>query len=100
MQGRNGIDAFGMFLNRSSIGCIVCALLFTFLSLVCLRHNAPTAAAVFRILYYVAYGIGILLLVYWLFRAFSRNVAKRQAENTRYLYRKQVVHRRLIALKP
>ena len=99
MQGRNGIDAFGVFLNRLSFGCIIGALVFTFVSLICLRHAAPGAATVFRVLYYIAYGLGILLLAFWLFRVLSRNVAKRQKENTRFLYQKQVLHRKWTAFK-
>ena len=89
MQGRNGVDALAVFSNRFSFGCLLAALLFTFLSVLCLRHNALTAATVFRVLYFVAYGIGLLMLGFWAFRVFSKNVSKRQAENTRYLYRMQ-----------
>ncbi len=99
MQGRNGVDAFAKFLNRISLGCFVSAIVFTFLSLVFLRHEANTAATVFRILYYVFYGIGIIVTICWFFRVFSRNVAKRQAENTRFLYRMQKVKRRIASLK-
>ncbi len=93
MQGRNGVDALAQFLNRSSLVCLIVAIVFTFLSLVFLRHEAVGASTVFRILYYVTYGIGIALMVLWIFRVFSRNVAKRQAENTRFLYRKQRIKR-------
>ena len=89
MQGRNGIDALSRFLNKLSLGCFIAAILFTFISAVCLRHEALSGASVFRILYFVFYGIGILLTVLWFFRVFSRNVSKRQAENTRFLYRTQ-----------
>ncbi len=99
MQGRNGVDAFAKFLNKLSFGCLFAAILFTFVSLICLRHNAQTASTVFRILYYVVFGIGIALLVLWIFRVFSRNVAKRQAENTRYEYRMQKCRRRIAAWK-
>ena len=94
MQGRNGVDAFGVFINRLSFGFIISAILFTFLSLVCLRHEAAAASTVFRILYYIAFGIGIVLLSLWFFRVFSRNTAKRQAENTRYQYRKHKFQQR------
>lgn len=99
MQGRNGVDAYAQFWHRVSLGCLVGAILFTFLSLVFLRHEGYTAASVFRILYFVFYGVGILASGYWLFRVFSRNVAKRQTENTRYLYRAQKIKRRMASLK-
>ena len=56
MQGRNGVDAYAQFWHRVSLGCLVGAILFTFLSLVFLRHEGYTAASVFRILYFVFYG--------------------------------------------
>lgn len=99
MQGRNGVDALAKFLNRVSLGCLIVAILFTFVSLVCLRHEALTASTVFRILYYVVYGIGIVLAILWIFRVFSRNVSKRQAENTRFEYRIQKIRRKLASLK-
>ena len=99
MQGRNGVDALAKFLNRVSLGCLIVAILFTFVSLVCLRHEALTASTVFRILYYVVYGIGIVLAILWIFRVFSRNVSKRQAENTRFEYRMQKIRRKLASLK-
>ncbi len=99
MQGRNGVDALARFLNRVSLGCLIVAILFTFISLVCLRREAVTASSVFRILYYVVYGIGIVLAVLWIFRVFSRNVSKRQAENTRFEYRMQKIRRKVASLK-
>ena len=99
MQGRNGVDALAKFLNRVSLVCLLVAIVFTFVSLVCLRHEAVIASNVFRILYYVVYGVGILLCVLWIARVFSRNVAKRQAENTRYLYRTQKIRRKFASLK-
>lgn len=99
MQGRNGVDALAKFLNRLSLGCLITAILFTFLSLLFLRRELIGAYNVFRILYYVVYGIGIVLLVLWLFRVFSRNIAKRQKENTRYLYRTQKIRRKFSAKK-
>ena len=99
MQGRNGVDALARFLNKLSFGCLISAILFTFISIVCLRHNAPIGALVFRILYYITYGIGLFLMVFWIFRVFSRRVAKRQAENTRFLYRSQRCERRIASLK-
>ncbi len=99
MQGRNGVDALAKFLNRASLICLIVAIAFTFISIACLRHAATGAATVFRILYYVVYGIGIVLAVLWIFRVFSRNVAKRQAENTRYAYRVQKLRRWIASLK-
>ena len=61
MQGRNGVDALAKCLNKLSFGCLIVAILFTFISVVCLRHAAPTGALVFRILYYVTYGIGLFI---------------------------------------
>ncbi len=99
MQGRNGVDALARFLNRVSLGCLFSAILFTFISIICLRREATNAAAVFRILYFVAFGIGIVVTVLWIARVFSRNVAKRQAENTRFEYRMQKVRRKVSSLK-
>ena len=99
MQGRNGVDSLARFLNRTSLVCLFAAILFTFVSGLCLRRDAVTASTVFRILYYVIYGIGIVLMVLWIWRVFSRNVAKRQAENTRFEYRKQRILRRIDSIK-
>lgn len=72
MAGRNGLDS----LNRFLLGvCIVVVLFNLFLRL-----------AVFSILGYL-----LLILVY--FRIFSRNLAKRGAENQRYLrYQNSFLH--------
>lgn len=99
MQGRNGVDALARFLNRLSLGCLIGAILLTFLSLICLRREAVAASTVFRILYYIVYGIGIVLAVLWIYRVFSRNVSKRQAENTRFEYRMQKIRRKVASLK-
>jgi hypothetical protein len=99
MQGRNGVDALSVFLNRLSFGCLIGAILFTFLSVLFLRREATTASTVFQVLYFIAYGIGIILLVLWFFRVFSKNVAKRQAENTRHLYRMQKLRRKWASVK-
>lgn len=99
MQGRNGIDAYARFVNRTSLIFLLIALLFTFLSSIFLKSSVIGAAVVFRILYFVFYGIGMLLLFYWCFRVFSKNVAKRQAENTRFLYRMQRIRRKVDLLK-
>lgn len=99
MQGRNGVDALAKAINRLSFILLITAILFTFLSALFLARDLPTASLVFRILYYVLFGIGVCLLIWWCFRVFSRNVSKRQAENTRYLYRKQRIARRIASWK-
>lgn len=99
MQGRNGVDALAKFYNSISLGCLFVAIVFTFISLICLRHEAIAASNVFRILYYVVYGVGVLFCVLWIVRILSRNVAKRQAENTRYEYRIQKMRRHIATLK-
>lgn len=92
MQGRNGVDELTRFLNRISFGILLLAILFSILTVAFANHANP-AALVFRILYFVFYALGLGLLIWCNFRMFSRNVAKRQKENTRYLYRRQKVRR-------
>lgn len=92
MQGRNGVDELSKFLNRVGFVVVITAILCSILTFAFANH-AMQAAVVFRILYYVLFGIGLLLFILCYFRIFSRKVAKRQAENTRYLYRKQHVKR-------
>lgn len=99
MQGRNGVDALAKFENRLSIACLIIALICTFVSTILIRREAYTASTVFRILNYTFYGISILLLIHGTWRVFSRRVAKRQTENTRYLYRKQRISRWFTAKK-
>ena len=99
MEGRNGVDEFARFQNRVSLCFFLSAILFTILSGIFVRCNLPGAALVFQILYCVFYGIGLLILIWWCFRVFSRRVAKRQAENTRFLYRRQKVRRRIASLR-
>lgn len=99
MQGRNGVDALAKFSNRLSLVLLLIAIVFTYLSAVFLSHGSMTAAVVFRVLYFVFYGIGLLLLIYWCFRVFSKNVAKRQKENTQYLYQMQKIRRSFASLK-
>lgn len=99
LQGRNGVDAFARFINRLSLVGLIAAILFTFVSMIFLRHERYAAASVFRILYFVFYGSGVILMFYWMFRVFSRNVAKRQAENTRFLYRRQRISRKITGWK-
>lgn len=72
MAGRNGLDS----LNRFLLGVCIVVVLF----------NLFLRSAVFSILGYL-----LLILVY--FRIFSRNLAKRGAENQRYLrYQNSFLH--------
>ena len=98
MQGRNGADAYGRFLNIVGFVCLMLALLFTVLSRGFVGKS-ETAALVFLILYLVFYAVGVALMVYTLFRMFSRKVGKRQAENTRFLYRQNRLKRKWSGLK-
>ena len=99
MQGRNGIDALARAINRFSFILLIFAILFTFLSALFQARDLPTASLVFRILYYVFFGIGVCLLICWIFRVFSKKVSKRQTENTRYLYQKQKLARSITSWK-
>ncbi|MBQ5992477.1 MAG: hypothetical protein IJL62_08090 [Clostridia bacterium] len=99
MEGRNGVDALSVFINRLSFGWLFGAILFTFLSILFMRRDAAAASTVFRVLYFIAYGLGLILLILWFFRVFSKNVAKRQAENTRYQYRMQKLRRKRASVK-
>ncbi len=92
MQGRNGVDEFAKFLNHTSFLFLICAIICSILTLGFASH-AMKAAVVFRILYFALYAIGFAILIYCNFRIFSRNVAKRQKENTRYLYQRQKIRR-------
>lgn len=64
MYGRNGIDSFGKFL-------VIASIVVTFLS------NLPFLDAL--------YIIGVALMVFALFRCFSKNLYKRGQENIKYL---------------
>lgn len=92
MQGRNGVDALSKFLNRLSFVFLILAIICSILAMGFSSH-AMKAVVVFRILYFVLYAIGFALLIWCNIRVFSRNVAKRQKENTRFLYQKQKVRR-------
>ena len=98
MQGRNGVDELSRFCNGAGLALILLALVFTIISSG-FAGRSDTAALVFRILYWVTYACGIGLFVYSLFRSFSRSVYKRQAENTRFLYRKNQIRRKWEGLK-
>ena len=93
MQGRNGVDEFARFMSKMGFFLLIFALVFTLFASGFLGRS-ETAAFVFRILYWVIYSGGLLLFGYSLFRSFSRNVYKRQAENTCFLYRKNRLHRK------
>ena len=92
MQGRNGIDQLSKFLNRTGFVFLLLAIISSILT-VAFANHASSAAIVFRVLYFVLYAIGLALFIWAYFRIFSRNVAKRQKENTRYLYRVQRIKR-------
>lgn len=64
MQGRYGMDQFGRTLFGATMICLVLSIIFggSFL-----------------------YTLGMVLIVYSYFRMFSRNHAKRYAENQKYL---------------
>ncbi|MGN0658773.1 MAG: hypothetical protein ACI4LA_04125 [Emergencia sp.] len=69
MQGRRGIDQFGRFL-------LITALALMFLSM--FLGRIPAA-------YYITYYLGLAVFIYGYYRAFSRNLYKREMENNRYL---------------
>ena len=69
MQGRRGLDNLGKFLLISAIVLMVIAMFL---------GRIPVA-------YYITYYLGLILFIYAYFRAFSRNLYKREAENNRYL---------------
>ena len=92
MQGRNGVDELSRFLNRVGFVFLITAIICSVLT-VAFAKRASSAATVFRILYFAFYGLGLILFVLCYYRIFSRNVAKRQKENTRYLYRVQRIKR-------
>ena len=92
MQGRNGIDQLSKFLNRTGFVFLLLAIISSILT-VAFANHASSAAIVFRVLYFVLYAFGLALFIWAYFRIFSRNVAKRQKENTRYLYRVQRIKR-------
>lgn len=77
MRGRYGIDALYRFLMLSGV---LCLLFSSFM-----RHNS-----FLRILFYYA---SIALLVWAIYRTFSRDIEKRYKENLHYLERKGAVNR-------
>ena len=98
MQGRNGVDDLSKFLNRAGFVSLVLAIICSILT-VAFSNHAMTAAIVFRVLYFVLYGVGLVLFIWAYFRIFSRNVAKRQKENTRFVYQKQRIKRYIASKK-
>lgn len=69
MQGRRGLDNLGRFL-------IMTAMILMIVSMFLIKF--PTV-------YRVAYYIGVISFIYAYFRAFSRNIYKREMENNKYL---------------
>ena len=69
MQGRRGIDQFGRFLLMTAVILLIVSLFFT---------KVP-------MLYRLTYYLGVIALVYGYFRAFSRNIYKREMENNKFL---------------
>lgn len=63
MYGRNGIDQFSRFLVYAALVCVLLDIL--------------VSGGFF-------YGIGIVLFAYSYFRAFSKNLDKRRAENSKF----------------
>jgi len=98
MQGRNGADEFARFASGAGFVLILVALVFTIFATGFSGKN-DVAATVFRVLHWITYGCGALMIGYSLFRMFSRNVYKRQTENTRFLYRKNKLRRKWEGLK-
>ena len=66
MYGRNGVDLFSRFLTYLGLVLVLLQLIFR--------------GAVGRIFWYLA----LAVLIYAYFRIFSRNLAKRRAENAKY----------------
>lgn len=64
MQGRYGMDQFGRFLSGLTVVLLVVSLFSR---------------------YQIWYLLALIVLIYSYFRMFSRNIAKRYAENQKYL---------------
>ena len=78
MRGRYGMDQFGRFIFWSTMICLVVSMFF--------RSN-------------VLYLLSLFLLIYSYFRMFSRNYAKRYAENQKYLQLTTGVRTKFAGLK-
>lgn len=77
MYGRNGYDAYSQFLLIAAIGMVVLSWLFSWL---------PPVAVLLQLGEYV-------VLIYCLWRVFSKNVYKRQQENARYYEKRRAFMR-------
>ena len=75
MAGRNGYDAFSMFLLAAALICMILTRVFV---------RVPVVGLVLELLYWAVLG-------YCLFRAFSRDIYKRQRENAWYMKKRQSV---------
>lgn len=69
MQGRRGIDQFGRFLLITAVILLILSLFF---------GKVP-------LLYALTYYVGLAVLIYGYYRAFSRNIYKREMENNQFL---------------
>ena len=69
MQGRRGIDQFDRFLLAAALVMMLGSMFFGWI----------------RIIYVFLYYVGSVLFIYAYFRAFSRNLYKREMENNWYL---------------
>ena len=80
MYGRYGFDALGRFLFVLSVVFWALSIVFRFTPL--------------KKVYYVFWGLNLLIYAFALFRIFSRNTLARSAENERYLrVREKIVPR-------
>ena len=77
MYGRNGYDAFSQFLLFCALALIVLSWIFSW---------AAPLAALLQLAEWV-------VLIYCLFRVFSRNIYKRQQENAKYYEKRQAAGR-------
>lgn len=71
MYGRNGLDKFGRFLFVIYLILVICQWIVSI-------FTPPLVS-------FIMSGIVMLLAFYIFFRAFSRNLVKRQAENYKYV---------------
>ncbi len=71
MYGRNGFDKFGRFLFVIYLILVVCQWIVSI-------FTPPLVS-------FIMSGVAMLLAFYIFFRAFSRNLVKRQAENYKYI---------------
>ena len=83
MYGRNGYDAFNQFLLIAAIALMVLGMLFS---------RVPMLAGLLSLLEWV-------VLIYCLYRTFSRDIYKRQKENAWYYEKRQAAGRWFHSLK-